>query len=53
LEYSYTDNAGNVGNTVIRTVHVLDPQGDNDSDGYTNEEEINNGTNPDSPADHP
>jgi hypothetical protein len=46
LEYSYTDRAGNTGNTVTRTVHILDPDGDEDNDGYTNEEEINNGTDP-------
>jgi hypothetical protein len=52
LEYSYTDRAGNTGNE-IRTVHVLDPQEDEDGDGYTNEEEINNGTDPDSSTDNP
>jgi hypothetical protein len=46
LKYSRTDRAGNTGNTVIRTVHVLDPDGDEDGDGYTNEEEINSGTDP-------
>jgi hypothetical protein len=41
LTYSYTDSAGNTGSTT-RTVKVLDPTGDEDGDGYTNEEEINN-----------
>jgi hypothetical protein len=53
LEYTYIDRAGNTGNTVTRTVHIFDPQGDEDNDGYTNEEEINNGTNPDSSDDKP
>jgi hypothetical protein len=37
----------------MRTVHVLDPKGDDDGDGYTNEEEIKNGTDPGSAGDHP
>jgi hypothetical protein len=53
LEYVYIDRAGNTGNTVTRTVHILDPDGDEDGDGYTNEEEIDNGTNPEDIGDHP
>jgi hypothetical protein len=52
LEYEYIDRAGNTGN-VIRTVYILDPKGDDDGDGYTNEEEIANGTDPEDPNSKP
>jgi hypothetical protein len=34
-------------------IYVLDPEGDEDGDGFTNEEEINGGTNPLDPDDKP
>jgi hypothetical protein len=52
LEYSKTDRAGNTG-TTTRTVYVLDSVGDDDGDGYTNEEEINNGTDPTDTGNNP
>ncbi|MDR0650990.1 MAG: thrombospondin type 3 repeat-containing protein [Candidatus Peribacteria bacterium] len=53
LSYTYVDRAGNTGNIVTRTVNVLAPDDDEDGDGYTNEEEINNGTDPESSVDKP
>jgi hypothetical protein len=53
LSYTYVDRAGNTGNIVTRTVNVLDPDDDEDGDGYTNKEEINNGTDPESSGDKP
>jgi hypothetical protein len=53
LEYFRTDRAGNTGNTVTRTIYLLDPNGDDDSDSYTNKEEIDNGTDPHNPSDKP
>jgi hypothetical protein len=45
LEYSKTDQAGNTG-TTQRTVKVLAPNADEDGDGYTNQQEVNAGTDP-------
>jgi hypothetical protein len=53
LSYTYVDRAGNTGNIVTRTVKILDPNDDTDNDGYTNEEEINNGTDPENDTDKP
>lgn len=52
ITYTTSDRAGHT-TTVTRTIVVLDPKGDNDEDGYTNEEEIENGNNPDDKEDHP
>jgi alpha-tubulin suppressor-like RCC1 family protein len=52
LNYNTTDAAGNLAVQVTRTVNVvLDPNGDEDGDGVTNEVEIQVGTSPvDKPA---
>ena len=42
ITYTTTDTANHT-TTATRTIIVLDPKGDNDDDGYTNEEEIENG----------
>lgn len=52
ITYTTSDRAGYT-TTATRTIVVLDPKGDNDEDGYTNEEEIENGNNPDDKEDHP
>lgn len=52
ITYTTSDRAGHT-TTATRTIVVLDPKGDNDEDGYTNEEEIENGNNPDDKEDHP
>ena len=52
ITYTTTDTANHT-TTATRTIIVLDPKGDNDDDGYTNEEEIENGNNPDDKEDHP
>ena len=52
ITYATTDTANHT-TTATRTIIVLDPKGDNDDDGYTNEEEIENGNNPDDKEDHP
>jgi hypothetical protein len=47
LTYTATDAAGNLAVPVTRTVNVvLDPAGDEDGDGATNEVELTIGTNP-------
>ena len=43
VTYTATDRSGNVA-TNTRTIKILDPKGDEDGDGYTNEEEIENET---------
>ena len=52
ITYTTTDTANHT-TTATRTIIVLDPKGDNDDDGYTNEEEIENGTNPDDGEEYP
>ena len=52
ITYTTSDRTGHT-TTATRTIVVLDPKGDNDEDGYTNEEEIENGNNPDDKEDHP
>ena len=52
ITYTTSDRAGHT-TTATRTIIVLDPVGDNDNDGYTNEEEIENGTNPDDGEEYP
>ena len=52
ITYTTSDKAGNT-TTATRTIIVLNPTGDNDNDGYTNEEEIENGTNPDDEEEYP
>ena len=52
ITYTTTDTANHT-TRATRTIVVLDPKGDNDEDGYTNEEEIENGNNPDDKEDHP
>lgn len=34
-------------------MHLFDPEGDEDGDTYTNEEELNEGTDPEDPLDKP
>ncbi|MEG1009661.1 MAG: DUF5011 domain-containing protein, partial [Clostridia bacterium] len=41
VTYTATDRSGNVA-TNIRNIRVLDPKGDDDNDGFTNEEEMEN-----------
>jgi formylglycine-generating enzyme required for sulfatase activity len=46
LTYATTDVAGNVAQSVTRTINVvLDPNGDEDGDGLTNAQEVTFGTN--------
>jgi hypothetical protein len=52
ITYSYTDGAGNSG-TGGRTVKILASTADEDNDGYTNEEEIIEGTDPLDEHSHP
>ncbi|MDR2190331.1 MAG: DUF5011 domain-containing protein [Candidatus Peribacteria bacterium] len=52
ITYRYSDSAGNT-ETATRTVKVLDPNADEDGDTFTNEEEINAGTDPLDDASHP
>ncbi len=52
ITYTTSDKAGHT-TTATRTIIVLNPTGDNDNDGYTNEEEIENGTNPDDEEEYP
>lgn len=52
ITYTTSDRSGHT-TTATRTIVVLDPIGDNDNDGYTNEEEIENGTNPDDGEEYP
>ncbi len=52
ITYTTSDRAGHT-TTATRTIIVLNPTGDEDEDGYTNEEEIENGTNPDDKENHP
>lgn len=46
VTYNVTDKAGNVADEVTRTVNVLDPDSDDDNDGYTNKEELDNDSDP-------
>lgn len=46
IAYSAEDSNGNITTPVKRMIYVLDPEEDFDKDGYTNKEEIDNGTNP-------
>ena len=52
VTYSVTDRSGNVSSNT-RTIIVLDRDGDEDNDHYTNEEEIENGTDFDDEEDTP
>lgn len=52
ITYTTSDTAGHT-TTATRTIIVLDPIGDEDNDGYTNEEEIENGTNPSDGEEYP
>ena len=53
LRYNAKDSAGNEATEVVRTIKVLDPKGDEDNDGFTNEEEIDAKTDLDDPESHP
>ncbi|NLA33234.1 MAG: DUF5011 domain-containing protein, partial [Mollicutes bacterium] len=53
LLYNAQDSSGNRARQVTRTIKMLAPGADEDGDGYTNEEEYNEGTNYDDPNDHP
>ena len=52
VTYIVTDNAGQTA-TAKRTIIVLDPKGDEDNDGYTNEEEKEAGTDFDDKEEYP
>lgn len=52
VTYTVTDRSGNVASNT-RTIIVLDPDGDEDEDHYTNEEEVENGTDFDDEDDTP
>ena len=52
VTYTVTDNGGNTV-TATRTIMILDPIGDEDSDGYTNEEEKEAGKDFDDEEDTP
>ena len=52
VTYTVTDNAGQTA-TAKRTIIVLDPKGDEDNDGYTNEEEKEAGTDFDDKEEYP
>ena len=53
LRYNAKDSAGNEATEVVRTIKVLDPKGDEDNDGFTNEEEIDAKTDLDDLESHP
>jgi len=53
INYDYTDANGNIADTVTRTIKMLNPDADEDNDGYTNLEELNNNTDYDDPNDYP
>ena len=53
IKYNAMDTAGNAAEEVIRTVKVLDPKDDEDNDGFTNQEEIDAGTDFDDANDKP
>ncbi len=53
INYNHTDANGNIAEEVVRTIKMLDPNADEDQDGYTNLEEYQNNTDYDDPDSYP